>query len=483
MPSESNKIANNTLIQIIGRIIVLLMTLVSVKLITNYLGPAGTGFYNTVITYLSFFIVLADFGYFSVAVREISRTPDKTKEILENIFSIRFIIATLSTLIAIAIVFLTTYPAEIKYGVVIASLFPIFNLAGSVYDMLFQARLKMQRVAWAEVISKIIALTAVYLVVINNLGIYYIIATVSLAAVANFALKAYFSRAELHFGFKYNPAIIKKITLMSLPLGLVFIVNNIYFRIDSLMLFYFKGAYDVGIYSVAYKVLEVTLFAGSYLATSLKPLLSVTLLKDQDRARNAISQALTFLFFMGLLVFSLSLSFSKEIILFISNKDFLPGAPALVILSFGAVLIYLNSILGEIMIASDLRKTLLKMAIFILTFNVLLNLYLIPRYSYIGAAWANTVSEVSLFVFGLIITNKVIKLQVDFKRSGKLILLSILMIALSFALKSINVPFLLNLVLSTGFYLSVCYFFDAVPRTTIDHFISQLSKWRKSSSQ
>ena len=45
---------------------------------------------------------------------------------------------------------------------------------------------------------------------------------------------------------------------MSAP-GSCLIVNNIYFKIDSLMLFYYKGAVDVGIYAVAYRVLETTL--------------------------------------------------------------------------------------------------------------------------------------------------------------------------------------------------------------------------------
>ena len=51
MSTESNKIASNTVVQIVGRIIVMALALISTKLITNYLGPEGTGFYTTIITY------------------------------------------------------------------------------------------------------------------------------------------------------------------------------------------------------------------------------------------------------------------------------------------------------------------------------------------------------------------------------------------------------------------------------------------------
>jgi O-antigen/teichoic acid export membrane protein len=478
MDKESSKIASNTISQIIGRVFVLAASLVSVKLITNYLGPAGTGYYNTVITYLSFFIVLADFGFFSVVVREISKFPEKAEEILANVFSIRFITAVLAVLVSIAIVYLTSYPPEIKEGVIIASLFPIFNLGASIYDMLFQARLKMQKVAMADVLSKVIALTGVWLSVYFHLGFYYVLSTVSLAAVFSFIFKAFFARSELKIGFKFNWPLIKRITLMSLPLGIVFIVNNIYFRVDSLILFYYKGAYDAGIYSVSYNVLSTSLFAGSFLATSLKPLFSTTIETNKERAEKALTYAITFLLYIAFIITAVSVTFSREIILFISSKEFLLGAPILIILSFAALLIYVNGIFGEIMIARDLRKTLIKMSLFILAFNVGLNLYLIPHYSYYGAAWATTVSEMILFTMGLIVSKRVINVYFDWKRISKLILLSLMTMGLASLLRLAGVTFLINLGTDLIFYALTTYYFDAVPQGTVREYLKiVVNKW------
>lgn len=228
MQEDSRKIASNTMVQIIGRVIVLAISLVSIKLITNYLGAQGTGLYNTIITYFSLFIVVADFGLFSVAVREIAKTPHRSKEILTNIFSIRFASAFIVTAIAVLIAASSHYQAEIKYGVLVASLFPLFNLASSVYDMLFQARLQMQKVVIAEVISRLVAVLGVLAAIYFNLGFYAIVFTVSLAAIVNFLVKALYSRRELPIGFGYNHQIISWVVRLSLPLGIVFIVNNLY---------------------------------------------------------------------------------------------------------------------------------------------------------------------------------------------------------------------------------------------------------------
>lgn len=483
MSTESNKIASNTLSQIIGRIFVLALTLISIKLITNYLGTTGTGYYSAIITYFSLFIVIADFGLFSVAVREASKRPEEQTKIFKNILYIRMASSIIATLIALVLVYFTHYSAEVKHGVLAAALFPIFNLTGSVYDMLFQIKLEMQKVAASEVVSKVIVVVAVYLVVLTDAGFYGIVATVSLAAVTSFLAKAIMARKELPFNPVYNRAIAKEIVLMAAPLGVVFIVNNLYFKVDTLILLYFKGGSDVGIYAVAYRVLETTLFAGSYLSSSLKPLLSKSIGEDQTKASKALSQANVFLLFMALIIAIICLSFPKEIILFLSNSDYLPGWQAMMILGLAGIFIYLSGMMGEVMIAKDLRKKMIAISTFILCFNIALNLYLIPRYSYNGAALATLISEIILFSISYSISKRVVTLSFDLVRIFKLIFISALTAILAFGLKSLGLFFIPNILLIIIFYLTTCYFFDAVPKAVVANYLTSISnKWPKKSS-
>lgn len=480
MNEESNKIASNTFTQIIGRIIVVILALATTKLITTYLGPAGTGVYTTIIAFLSFIIVIADFGLFSVAVREISKDQNNYKKILSNVFFIRLITAILATLLAIVIVFLTNYSQEIKTGTLVAALFPIFNLTSSVYDMLFQAKLEMQKVAIAEVLSKIIALVSIFIAVFFHLGIYAILGAVSLAALSSFVIKFWLSKNELPLKLSCDKIILSNILKMSLPLGVVFIVNNLYFKIDSLMLFYYKGAADAGIYSVAYRVLETSLFAGAYLSNSLKPLLSVSIENDQKKTEKTINTAIVFLLFMAIPIAIICISFSREIILFLSNSEFLGGAKAMVILGFATIFIYMSGIFGEIMIARDMRKTMLKVSGFILIFNIALNIILIPRYSYIGAATSTLVSEILLLTIGYIVTKKVTPLSIDVKRISKLILIGLFASLIGYFLKRFSIYFIINIVIISAFYVLFSYYFDAIPKTIVNNYLVSIrNKWKK----
>lgn len=476
--NESNKIASNTVVQMIGRIVILALSLISIKLITNYLGTAGTGYYNTVITYLSFAIVIADLGLFSVTVREASRYPHKLKKIFSNIFAIRIVTAVLVTVIAILIANATSYPAEIKTGVLVAALFPIFNLVGSVYDMFFQYKLEMQKLVLAEVISKIITIVIILIITLFHLGYYSIVFTVSLAAVFNFLIKVIVSRKELSLSVKWEKEIVRDILKMSVPLGIVFIVNNIYFKVDTLILFYYKGAVDVGIYAVAYRVLESSLFAGSYLSSSLKPLLSTSIDQDTDKAEKAVTQAVTFLLTLAFAMTIISFVFASDIILFLSNRFFLPGASSLAVLGLTPIFLFPSGLFGEVLIAKDKKKILITLSIFILTFNVVLNIFFIPRYSYMGASITTVISEIVLVLASFMAARRVINIKLDFVRVLKILFSASLAVAFAFFLKSTGLYFLMNMALMIIVYVTLIYYFDAIPRYTIDHYLASIkAKW------
>ncbi|PIU24476.1 hypothetical protein COT12_00800 [Candidatus Berkelbacteria bacterium CG08_land_8_20_14_0_20_39_8] len=478
MGSEQNKIAGNVVSQIAGRLVVLIMSLVTIKLISNYAGTEGTGYYNTIITYLTFFITIADFGLFSIGVREISKHPEKHRQYLDNIFTIRLISALAVTLIAVGIAQLTNYDAIIKQGVLIASIFLFFNLLGSVFDLIFQVRLEMRKVALAEIIGKILTLGSLALIVAFKMSFNWIIATVSLSTVVSIFVKYFLAANDEIPHLSWDKKIISQIINLSLPFGMIFILNNFYFKVDTLILFYFKGASQVGIYAIAYRVLETTIFAASYLSYSLKPLLSSSIDSDKERSAKAVSRGLVFLFSMSLIIVVVCLPFSRQIILFLSNSDFLAGAPVLVVLAFASIFIYSNTLISEILIAKDERRYLLIMAVSILLFNVISNIILIPIYSFYAAAATTLASEILMLTIGFLKIRKIIPLQIDFVRLGKLLLSATVAIFISFGLNIFGLYFILSIMIGISIYALLAYTIDAVPKEMVKDYLTSLrSKW------
>lgn len=435
----------NTASQIIVRIITLAFTLVSIKLLSNYIGVDGVGKYNTITTYVNLFIVLADLGLFAVTVREIAKTPENEKKIVSNAFFIRLVSALLACVLAISILLFTKYrfDKDIFYGTVLASGFIFFNLLGSIYDMILQYRLKMQYSALAELLGKLISIIALYLVVRANGNFLWVASTIAIYGLFLFLFKWLFGRSFLKFGIHLDKNTATWIFKLAWPLGIVFILNNLFFKLDTLMLYAIKGAGAVGIYSVAYKVLEVTVFFGSYFASALKPALAQKIDHDKEAVARIINKSITAMFFIGAPIAFSTLLFPQEIIVFLSNPDFVSGAPALVLLSLTLPLIYLVVLLSEILVAADKRKLLVQISVSMLIFNFLFNLIFIPKLSFMGAAWGTFVSEVVLLCAISIVTKKIVPFTINWITISKVLLALAGSILLILPLRNISIHFII----------------------------------------
>ena len=67
--------------------------LVSIAVLTRYLGPEDYGRYTLALMYMQLFGVLADVGLFTTVVREISKDPARTEELVGNTLALRLLLA------------------------------------------------------------------------------------------------------------------------------------------------------------------------------------------------------------------------------------------------------------------------------------------------------------------------------------------------------------------------------------------------------
>jgi len=255
---------------------------------------------------------------------------------------------------------------------------------------------------------------------------------------------------------------------------MIFILNNFYFKVDTLILFYFKGASEVGIYAIAYRVLETTLFAAAYLSYSLKPLFSATIYSDKQKAGRAASSGLMFLLSMSLIISVVCIPFSKQIITFLSNQDFLAGAPIIIVLAFASIFIYLNTLVSEILIASDSRRYLLGMSVSVLLFNLIANIIFIPIYSFYAAGVITLISEILIFSLGFSKITTIVPIKINFSMIVRLIFSAVFAIICSLALNLTGIYFIVSMVAGVIIYLLVAYFINAIPKEMIKNYLLSL---------
>ena len=399
------KISYNLGIAAFSRLIIGAISLVVVGFLTRSLGPAGYGYYNLIFAYLFIFSSIADLGLYTILVREISKVgPGEESIIASKIFTLRLGFAVLVLLAAVLLVFVFPYPLLVKLGVVIASAFSVFSSLAQVLTGIFQKHLRLYLVSLADIISRACQLALLIVLVYLKAGLLLFVGAVVLAEFVHFLFIFLFSRSltkvRISIDFKYWGEILK--TALPIAASLVFVL--IYFKLDTILLSLMKPAYDVGVYSIAYKILEVVIFLPAIYMGLIMPLLSKYAFSNRIEFIKIFRKA-----FNALSVFALPLAayifvLSDKIVGIIGGGGFAAAGPVLKILSVAILMIFFGNLGGNAIIALNLQKKSMWIYLAGAIFNVAANLILIPRYSYFAAAWITVATEIliTLWMFRLI---------------------------------------------------------------------------------
>jgi len=187
------------------------------------------------------------------------------------------------------------------------------------------------------------------------------------------------------------------------PLAVVFILSAIYFRIDLIMLEVMKGEKVVGIYSAAYRLIEFLSIIPGTVTIAALPGLAADYSTDMENFRAGFYKTLAVLGVGGGAIGLVVYLFSKQIVLLLYGPLFSDSVVSLSILSGVVFFLFVNACLSYVTIASNNDRPVALILVISTVLNILLNLYLIPRYSHVGAAVSTLLSEVSMLLFYIIL--------------------------------------------------------------------------------
>ena len=156
--SYTRRVAFNTIIQIVGKIITTVISLFLVAALTRYLGVSGYGQYITIFAFIQFFAVLADFGFFWFLVREISKPEAPQEKIFNNVLTFRSILAAVVFTLAFGVGFLIPQYHDFRIGIGIVSAAWFWQALNGTYVGIFQNRLRMDKAALTDVLGRLVIL-------------------------------------------------------------------------------------------------------------------------------------------------------------------------------------------------------------------------------------------------------------------------------------------------------------------------------------
>lgn len=467
----ARKIAYNVAFSSASKVLSTILALVSIGFITRYLGKEGFGSYATVLAFLSFFSAFFDLGLYTISTREISRPGADAGKIISHIFSLRIITSLLVLILAPIVVFFFPYPKEVKEGILIIGAAFLFSSTYQILIGVFQKNLAMDKVSLSELLGKVIQVTAIIVAIKLKLGFNWIMASILLNMIASFAMVYFWSKKYIRLKLSLDTAYWKDFLKESLPMGASALIVFVYFKIDTILLSLMQSNAEVGIYNVAYKVIENITFFPAMIVGLIMPIMAQNIFHDKKRFRDISDKTFKVFMVMVIPLVIATLFLSDGIIRLIGGAGFAESAGTLRVLIFSLVFIFFGSFFNAVMIAANLQKKLMYILGTAAFLNVLLNVLLIPKFSYTGAAYVAVFTELFVAVVVAYFVVKNLGYFPKMEKTFKLMLSGILMAAFLFFFQNSN--FFLLAFGSTAIYIFSLWIFNVITTQELKSLISK----------
>lgn len=392
------RIAKNTGVLLISQIVSYALGFFFVMYTARYLGAAGFGILSFAIAFTGIFGIFADLGLSTLMIREVARDKSLGGKYLGNTVVMKVLLVALTFgLIALTINHLG-YPEQTIKVVYLVALSVIFGAFSNMFNSIFQAYERMEYRSVGQILNSVLMLAgALFAIsqgfsVVGFASIYFTVSAVVLGYnLAACVWKFTKPMIEIDLGF-WKPTIKE-----ALPFGLTGTFITVYLWIDSVMLSLMKGDEVVGWYSAAYRIVLTLLFVPGAFNSAVFPLMSRFYISSDRSLRFMFEKHFKYMLLIGFPVGVGITLLADKIILLIFGADYTASIIALQILTWAVVLIFARTAFERML--ESINRQIIVTEVFggCALLNVILNLILIPKYSYIGAAVATLLTDFAVF--------------------------------------------------------------------------------------
>ena len=388
-------IMQNLFWAVLGKIVNLIGGLLVGVIVARYLGPSQYGLMNYIISYVFLFQVFALFGLDAIETREESRNERPKEVIIGTAFGLKVFFG----LIFMTISILTSWWMEADHSttllVAIYSLSIVFN-AFVVIRNHFTAIVQNKAAIKAEISRTLLSLGVKTILLLMNAPLTWFVAAYMLDYIVlaiGYSL-AYRSKIGKLTDWQFDITYARYLLKESFPLLLTNAAVIIYQRIDQVMIGQMIDSEAVGYFSVASRFVEVLIFVPMVLAQTITPLLVRAREKSLEEYMEKARQFMNFSFWLSMMisaVFSLS---ATLLIRYTFGVAYMPAAIVLQVMAFKTASVALSNTAGAMLVIEGRQRWAIIRDGLGCVACIGLNLWLLPKYGIIAAAFIAIASNV-----------------------------------------------------------------------------------------
>ncbi len=399
--SETRKVAKNTFFLTTADLTSKLFFFLFFLTASRHLQAEGFGILSFSFSFVNLLNLFTDFGMGFYLTREVARRKELTKFYLANTLGIKLFLSGFAILILFLASFLLNLSPKVRTPLYLISPLLLFYALWLVEHAIFRAYEKMEYIGMGRVFYSLFLFVGGYSLKIKNLGVnyfalLYLIAIVLAFFFSLYFLVKYFAKISFRFHLQSWLMIFKN----SLPFGLSAVFVTFYYWNNATFLLKWKGEEIVGWFNAPYRLVLSIATLGIAFSESLYPLFAKLSISPQtNRFQKILGLSLRYIILFILPISFSFFLFSKEVILFLFGKGYLPSISGLKILIWWPLLIYLNGLASSFFNATDRAQYVAFQAGISAGTNLLLNLTLIKPFGLSGAGISLLAAELVGFIF------------------------------------------------------------------------------------
>ena len=387
----------NTIWLVMERVFTLILGVFITALVARYFKPESYGLFNYALAFVTMFTAISTLGLETLTVKALVEKKYDEGTILYTSLFLRIIGGIILSILAFFIIRIIEPGDQVVHLLVLLLSLMMVIKSLDVIDYWIQSKQKARLSAMIRMAVYMISSGLKVLLVFGGgtLTHYALIYIVDALVVGTAILIAYLRIRDDKSAWNIQWTYAKDVLSKSYYLILSGLMITVYMRIDQVMIgSMIKQKEELGYYSVAVKLAEMWYFVPLALITSFQPIVFQAKKDNEEQYYRTLKLLFTLVFWISI-GFGLFITlFSGPIVHLLYGVDYKPSSLMLTISVWSGTFAILGSARSIWLVMEDLNRFTLVFTIFGAGTNVILNLFLIPIYGGIGAAFATLISQI-----------------------------------------------------------------------------------------
>lgn len=360
------------------------------------------GQYSAAFAYVGLFRLLPDFGMSYASTLEISRERSRAERLVGNLLGLQLVLSAVTLVLCLGLG-ARLFEGPTFTAVLVLSFDLVLKVIKSTLRFLLKSFEMFGTEAASLLIERVLILGLALGALLLGYGMLGFVLVFALVRVFDTAgLLLYVQRRVLPLRLAADLAVWSELFRKGLPFAYAGAMILLFFQLDQVLLEQMRGPLEVGWYAAPVRVLEGLALVPRILGYALIPTLAALHPGSPSGVTALYARGSKYLLVTGLPIAAFGALASDPFIRFLFGEAYGPSAAAARVLIPAAAFMFLSNF-GETALACVNRwGTIVAVSTGCLALNVALNLAWIPRFGYVGAAWATLATEAAYFAAGAV---------------------------------------------------------------------------------